>query len=158
VGSSSSAGETSGDTHLLVLSVEGGEERRAWLRDRIRAFNDRISPAHREARAPGGSRPLDLFLMAGDEIVAGLTSDTYWGWWEIHHLWVAEAHRGRGLGRRLMEAAEQEARRRGSRHAQLTTYEFQAPDFYARLGFRVAGKLDDYPPGSAYYWLCKDLT
>jgi GNAT superfamily N-acetyltransferase len=142
----------------LSLSEEGGEERRAWLRDRIRAFNDHISAAHIEARKPGHVRPLDRFFMADEEIVAGLTSDTYWDWWEIHHLWVAEERRGHGLGQCLMEAAEQEARRRGCRHAHLTTYGFQAPGFYARLGFRVAGRLDDYPPGNVYYWLRKELT
>jgi GNAT superfamily N-acetyltransferase len=144
--------------YLLSVYAEGNDERRAWLRDQIRAFNDRMSGAHCEARRPGQVRPLDLLLESGDEIAAGLTSDTYWGWWEILHLWVAEDHRGRGLGRRLMQAAEQEARQRGCRHAHLTTFSFQAPGFYARLGFLVAGQLDDFPPGAVYYWLRKDLA
>jgi GNAT superfamily N-acetyltransferase/rubrerythrin len=152
------ADEKAGASYALTLSAEGGEQRRAWLRDAVRAFNDRMSPAHREAHRPGQVRPLDLFLDSGDEIVAGLTSDTYWDWWEVLHLWVAEDRRGHGLGRRLMEAAEREALRRGCRHAQLTTFGFQAPGFYARLGFRVVGRLDDFPPGIVYYWLRKDLT
>jgi ribosomal protein S18 acetylase RimI-like enzyme len=152
------ADEKVGGEYVLSIHDEADEERRTWLLDQIRAFNNRVSGAHRDIRSPGQVRPLDLFVRSSDEIVAGLTSDTYWGWWEILHLWVAEEHRGRGLGRRLMNAAEQVARQRGCRHAYLTTFSFQAPGFYARLGFRVAGQLEGYPPGAVYYWLCKDLV
>jgi ribosomal protein S18 acetylase RimI-like enzyme len=152
------ADELAGAEYVLSLCDEGDEKRRAWLRDQLRAFNDQVSGAHREARRPGQVRPLDLFLESNDKIVAGLTSDTYWDWWEIDHLWVGEEHRRLGLGRRLMQAAEREARYRGCRHVRLSTYSFQAPGFYARLGFRVVGQLDDFPPGAVYYWLRKDLA
>ena len=152
------AGAKAGAEYVLNLCDQGDEERRSWLRDHLRAFNDRMSSAHREAHRPGQVRPLDLFFTSGDETVAGLTSDTYWDWWEILHLWVAEDRRNHGLGRRLMQAAEREARRRGCRHAYLSTFSFQAPAFYARLGFRVVGQLDDFPPGNVYYWLRKDFA
>ena len=53
--------------------------------------------------------------------------------------------------------AEEEARRRGCRHAYTTTFSFQAPGFYTRLGFRIVGQLADYPQGATYYWLRKDF-
>ncbi len=43
----------------------------------------------------------------------------------------------------------------GSHH---TTYSFQARGFYEKLGYRLAGQIDDYPPGRSYYWLRKGFS
>ena len=80
-----------------------------------------------EAQAgPTAIRPLGVFARRGTEIVAGLFAYTLWNWLEIRHLWVAEPLRHQGLGRRLMLAAEREARLRGCDHAHVDTFTFQA--------------------------------
>jgi GNAT superfamily N-acetyltransferase len=60
---------------------------------------------------------------------------------EIH---VVESARGRGLGRRLIEAAETQARHRGHREIRLAVFR-DSPQvtFYARLGFIVIGEQHD---------------
>lgn len=68
-----------------------------------------------------------------------------------------ERLRGQGYGKELMARAEEDAVRRGATHAFLTTFSFQAQGFYERLGYRVVGTLDDYPPDGAYYLLRKDF-
>ena len=40
----------------------------------------------------------------------------------------------------------------------LSTFSFQARDFYQRHGYRVVGQLDDYPPGETFYWMRKELN
>jgi len=47
---------------------------------------------------------------------------------------------------------------RGAQHSFLTTFAFQARGFYEKHGYTVAGTLEDYPPGSAYFWMRKDLA
>jgi GNAT superfamily N-acetyltransferase len=91
------------------------------------------------------------------EIVGGVLGEIYWGWFYIDLLWVEEALRGRGYGHRLLARAEDEARRRGAKHAYLDTFSFQAPDFYKQHGYQLFGELQDFPPGHQRYFLKKQL-
>ena len=92
-----------------------------------------------------------------DTIVGGLHGWTWGRCCEVKTLWVHEAHRGRGLGTRLMAAAEVEARMRGAVRIMLSTHTFQAPDFYAKLGFVRVGHVDDCPAGAQSIFLEKRL-
>jgi ribosomal protein S18 acetylase RimI-like enzyme len=104
---------------------------------------------------PTTIRPLAVFARRDGAVVAGLFAYTLWDWLEIRHLWVAEGLRRRGLGRRLMVAAEREARLRGCDHAHVDTFTFQAVPFYERLGYSVFGRLEGYPAGHARVFLVK---
>ncbi len=59
--------------------------------------------------------------------------------------WVREDQRGTGVGRRLLDAFEDEARRRGCGHVYVTSFTFQAPAFYERAGYRELFRWDDVP-------------
>jgi len=91
------------------------------------------------------------------ELQGGLIGVTYWGWLLIETLWVDESLRGKGIGKRLLEEAEQEGRNRGCHHAYLNTMSFQAPSFYERQGYAVFGVFDDMPPGHRRYLMRKSL-
>ena len=56
-----------------------------------------------------------------------------------------------------MDAAEDMAKEHGAFAATLETFTVQAPDFYAKRGYAVFGRLDDYPPGHAKLFLSKRL-
>jgi GNAT superfamily N-acetyltransferase len=92
-----------------------------------------------------------------DRIVAGLCGNTWGGCLEIRQFWVEDARRGRGLGTRLLRAAEEEALRRECRQIVLATFTFQAPAFYARHGFEVLAVVDDHPRGHKNLLLRKRL-
>jgi ribosomal protein S18 acetylase RimI-like enzyme len=142
----------------VSLSDTADPQFREQVHEAIKAFNDEISPAHREARA-AGKQPLDIALRDGDgRLVGGIMADTYWGWLDIDNLWLDEGYRRQGLGTKLLQTAEKEARRRGCRRAVLSTFSFQARDFYEKLGYQVAGQLDDYPPGQSFFWMVKELS
>ena len=101
---------------------------------------------------------LALFILDDEENkLGGLSGSTAGNWLRIDVLWVSEALRGRGEGRRLMLAAEQEARRRGCRFAQVDTLSFQARPFYEKLGYECRMTLDAYPRHHERYYLTKAL-
>jgi GNAT superfamily N-acetyltransferase len=99
--------------------------------------------------------------------VARLSSGTVVGgavarWWgeccELLQLWVAEGHRNAGLGRRLVQMVEREARARGCSLLYLDTFTFQAPRFYEKLGYEVACELKGFPKGVSKFVMRKSLT
>lgn len=75
----------------------------------------------------------------------------------MRFLWVASAWRSQGNGARLMDAAEGFAVEHGCPDATLETHSFQALGLCQRRGYAVVGRLDDYPPGHAKYFLRKVL-
>ena len=102
-------------------------------------------------------RPLTVTVRERGKIVGGLVAETFFGWMFVSLLWVSEQHRGKGWGSSLMRAAEAEARDRGVRNVYLDSFSFQAPAFYAKLGYREFGRLKDFPAGHDRVWMTKAL-
>lgn len=86
-------------------------------------------------------------------IVAGGVCDTL----EIEFLFVDEAHRGKGLGKRLIAHAEEAARRGGLTRVLVNTYSFQAPEFYKKLGYTEAARIDPCFGDFKQYFFTKRL-
>ena len=59
-------------------------------------------------------------------------------WLLVELLFVPDSLRARGLGSELMKRAETEALARGCHSAWLDTFEFQAREFYERIGSRAS--------------------
>jgi len=128
-------------TPEFVITSEPTPGEIEYLEDRLYEFNSATT------RITDGAW-LAIFARDDDHrIVAGICGNTWGGCAEIRQFWVEEARRKQGLGTRLLEAAEKEARRRGCRQMLLMTFSFQAPAFYARHGFELVAVVDDHPHG-----------
>ncbi|MDJ0790049.1 MAG: GNAT family N-acetyltransferase [Myxococcota bacterium] len=124
----------------------------------VRALEDGLYEFNAQATGVRDGLGLSMFVRAPDgEILAGLNGHTWGDCCEILQLFVGESLRGQGLGRRLLLAAEAEARRRGAAQIVLNTHSFQAPEFYRKHGFRVVHELRGYPRGHAELLLVKRL-
>jgi GNAT superfamily N-acetyltransferase len=103
-------------------------------------------------------RSLGCLLRDDDgQLIAGLDGFTWGGYAMIEWLWVRANDRRQGFGARLVMAAEHEARRRGCAVVRVNTHTFQAPGFYARLGYSVIARAEDAPVGHGEVFLQKRL-
>ena len=137
---------------LPAVSADPPPAEGQYLEDRIYEFN---------AAATGITDGEYLAILVRDaegRIAAGICGNTWGGSAEIRQFWVEKSRRGRGLGTRLLEAAEQEARRRGCRQIVLMTFSFQAPAFYRKRGFEIVATIDDHPSGHRNLLLLKRLA
>lgn len=121
----------------------------AFLDDQLEEFNksqtgrDDFVPIHLVRRNDDGA------------VIAGLKGSTGWDWLYVEILWIHEKHRRTGIGSQLLQVAESQAQERGCIGACLTSYSFQAPEFYERHGYSTFGQINDYPVGSAMFFLSK---
>lgn len=103
-------------------------------------------------------KQLCFVLRAPDQkIVGGLIGAIDWNWFYIDLLFVNEELRGHGYGHRLLEIAENEARKCGAKNVHLDTFSFQSPDFYKQHGYQIFGELKDFPAGHQRYFFTKQL-
>jgi GNAT superfamily N-acetyltransferase len=139
------------DDHGFRIDDSVSEAEKTVVRRGLLEFNERYI-------GPADLRPVRFVVRDGSgTVVAGLLGHTSWGWLHVAKLWVADDLRGKGLGSRLMTAAESLAIDRGCTGAVLDTFEHQARPFYEKLGYALFGTLDGYPAGTRQYFLRKPL-
>lgn len=100
---------------------------------------------------------LATLLRHQGQVVAALLAAVFYRGYNLQLLWVREDFRGRGLGRRLLDAAEQQAQAHRCTVIFGFSFGFQAPDYYTRAGYRVFGVIEDYPAGYNCHFLSKRL-
>ncbi len=137
----------------FILTDAPGVAAEAAIRDGLSGYNF-------EKAGYRDHRPLAILVNHPDtgEVVGGLVGRTSFGLLYVDRFFLPESLRQRGLGTRIIAAAEEEARRRGCSRAVLTTLSFQAPGFYQRQGWQVLGKIECDPPGHTRFLMTKTLA
>src|SRR6266480_6414701 len=88
----------------FVIETDPTPEQVQYLEDRLYEFNSSVT------RITDGEGLAIFVRDDGEQIVAGICGSTWGGCCEIRQFWVEESQRGRGLGTKLLGAAEHEAR------------------------------------------------
>lgn len=92
-----------------------------------------------------------------NRVCGGLIGSTLWDHLIIDKLWVDEKLRGRGYGVKILQAAEEEAVRRGCNYSHTDTFSWQALSFYQKLGYEVYAELKNFPEGHCLHYIRKKL-
>lgn len=135
----------------IELTQNPTEEQRQAILQPLIEYNDAQT---------GGSKSEPFALMVKDqngEILGGLYGRMIFRWMFIELLSVPEQGRGQGIGSKLMAQAEALAKEKNCYGLWLDTFDFQAPEFYRKLGFIQFGEIVDYPPGHKRHYFQKRL-
>lgn len=137
---------------LIELSDHPSPDAEQVLGNGLAAFNEGITGYN-------DRRPLAVLIKdpVTQQILGGITGKTTLGTAFLDLFHLPESLRGSGLGSQLLQAFEDEARRRGCRHAVLYTLSFQAPGFYEKHGWVRFGEIPCEPQGSCRVFLSKPL-
>ena len=124
----------------------------------IRTIIDGVIDAHND-RHTGRPEPARRFAVVvrdtGGVVVGGVAVIAYYDWAFIDMLALPETARGQGIGTRLMRSAERKALGLGCHGIWLDTSSYQAPGFYAKLGYREFAQIRNHGPGWTKHWFAK---
>jgi GNAT superfamily N-acetyltransferase len=135
----------------LVVESDPDPGHARFLEDRLYEYNLR-------ATGIADNELLAVSLRGPEgEVVGGAYGWTWGGTCHVRYLFVPAGMRNQGHGTRMMRAIEREALVRRCRQIVLETHDFQAPDFYRRLGFAVVGVVDGYPRGHRHLTMLRRL-
>jgi ribosomal protein S18 acetylase RimI-like enzyme len=124
----------------------------------IDQFEDRLYDYNRRVVRQDDGRKFGFIALDRHATQVGAIAGYSWARMaEIKQLWVTETHRGKGLGRSLLETAVAEASARWCRVVWVMSYDFQAPGLYERCGFERVAELADWPPGHTHIILRRYL-
>lgn len=135
-----------------IESVENHVDVIQFLDDMIYEYNSSLISKN------DGNLFAKIIRDENSNIIGGISG---WMWAmvsEITLFWVKEEFRNNGLGKMLLNAAEDEIIKKGCTTILLRSYSFQAPLFYEKNGYKTVYILDDFPAGYKHYTLVKRVT
>jgi uncharacterized protein YciI/GNAT superfamily N-acetyltransferase len=114
------------------------------------------------AKAKRGLDPVVPFAFfirdENNEIKGGCNGNIGYDWLYVDQLWIDESLREQGYGTKLMNSAEALARENKCVSAAVNTGDWEALDFYKKLGFRVELERQGLAKNSKFYFLRKDFV
>ena len=134
-------------THIKIIEGQNNEYANRVEVD-LAQFN--IDQGH-----PANGALFTIYAMDGEEYLGGATFGMKWDYINVDYLYVQD--KGAGTGRALMQAIEDFARENNKVGIYLTTSEYQAPDFYKKLGFIETGRIPKYVDGMDEILMVKKL-
>lgn len=138
---------------ILTLETTDREEDIDFIEKALRQQN------RLEAPSTQSKEPVKYNLVIkdnGGNVVGGVITTIYRYSMYVETLWIEEKYRKYGYGKKLMMQAEETARAHGCTMMQLDTFNYQAPEFYKKLGFVQYGELG-YKEGFIRHYLMKQL-
>ena len=81
--------------------------------------------------------PFAFVAKEDNKVVGIITGHSYYKEIHISDLIILEEYRNKHIGTKLVETVENHYKNKGFDNINLTTYEFQAPEFYKKCGFEI---------------------
>lgn len=125
----------------------------------VQVLGDGILAYAQQQKGLGPIHSFAFFVRDDDKhIVGGVTADILYGCLWISYLWVSEPLRNKGYGTQLMQAVEKYGKEYGCLFATVNTMDWEALEFYTKLGFYVEFERKGFLKDSVFYFLRKEFN
>ena len=81
--------------------------------------------------------PFNFIAKEDNKVVGIITGHSYYSEVHIGDIIILEEYRNKKIGTKLIETVENYYKDKGFENINLTTYKFQAPEFYKKCGFKL---------------------
>ncbi|ESY97535.1 GNAT family N-acetyltransferase [Mesorhizobium sp. LNHC229A00] len=125
----------------------------------LSSLEERLHRDNRRMTDRDDDRGLAFVIRDGAGHAVGVAAGYSWaGTSELTLMWIAEAHRGRGYARQLLDAFVAEAADRGVRKIWVSSHDFQTPGLYEKAGFERMAEFSGWPEGHSNIILCRTIA
>jgi ribosomal protein S18 acetylase RimI-like enzyme len=126
--------------------------------DDIQVLNNGIAEHTKQKKELDPLNSFAYFIRDQDgKITGGCAGTNLYGSLYIDQLWLNENLRGKGYGTKLLQEAENFAKNNKCSFMAVNTFDWEALDFYKKLGFTVEFERRGFLKDSVFYFLRKDL-
>ena len=81
--------------------------------------------------------PFNFIAKEDNKIIGVITGHAYYKEVHIEDLIILQQYRNKHIGSKLIKSVEEFFKDKGFENINLTTYNFQAPEFYKKCGFKI---------------------
>lgn len=135
----------------ILVSEENYDQLRPLIKKGLLAFNHPFLGEWRD-------QTFTIYAENEDaDIVGGICGSYANDYMKIEWVWIDEQYRGQGLGRKIFNQLHDLALAKNCKYIDLETLEFQAKDFYEKLGFKLIATLPNWVGGYDAYIMRKFL-
>jgi GNAT superfamily N-acetyltransferase len=126
-----------------------GKKEADFIQDKLRTYNRRYITDYQDF----------VYFLKSDsgKIYGGIAASKDNQRMTVDYLWVDEPVRSQGYGTKLLKHIENIARENKCTLVWLSTFGFQAPDFYIKNGYEVFGVLEKCISGYSQFFFKKSL-
>ena len=127
------------------------EEQVAYIENKLDEYDEKHIGCKPEGR-------IRIGIAEDDKLIAGLDACmTAYKILYVSTVFVDEAYRRKGYGKKLIAEMEKRAKALGADTIRLDTFNWQGKDFYEALGYRRVGSYDNPENGYSEYFFLKRI-
>lgn len=102
-------------------------------------------------------KEINFIVYDDNKLIGGAIGFIKYDWYFLDMLYIDEEYRKRKIGTMLINELEDFALKEKLTGIRTDTWDFQAKEFYEKMGFKLFGELKDCPLGTINYFFEKKL-
>jgi len=123
----------------------------------MKALIDGLDEHAKEKKGLPAVEPFGFYIKEGEKVLGGMQGILLYGVMHIQLFWISKELRGKGMGTQLYESAQAFAKEKKCSMIMLETFDFNALDFYKKLGFKIDLERKGFMKNSIFYYLSKSI-